>query len=141
MEIFLIVLLCVVIICPFGLAWYFWSRLRRHRRFMETAQITHGEVIALSSVETNNGYMVAPIMQYTVNRKAYEAKPDLLLQPKKVAVGQTLQIRYDPNNPEKIAVMPNGRDTTAQVYRIYAICMLLGGIAVLLTQYYIFFVD
>lgn len=63
-----------------------------------------------------------PVFEFTVNGKKYNASPDSYSSPCSYYEGQSYEIFYDPNNPDKI-YLPN--DSTVQIFTI--VFSVIGG--------------
>jgi hypothetical protein len=101
----------------------------RTRNFLGKAREAKGTVIEMvyrqnSSADSNSGGGYAPVYQFETEDKRRIVKQDgLATNPPRYQVGQTMDILYDPENPEKAYVN--------RWMNLYFVPALLGGLGLI----------
>lgn len=86
-----------------GIAFVVWMRTRE---FISKAQETKGIVIRmLSKRGSKGGIIYAPVFQFrTIDGRTIEVEESMYSKPPQFQEGQSVDILYDPQNPEKARV-------------------------------------
>ncbi len=101
-----------------GIAVFVWMRTRK---FINEAQETKGTVIRmLSKRGSKGGTIYAPVFQFrTIDGRTIEVEESLYSKPPQFQEGQSVDILYDPQNPEKARVK--------KWMNLYFVPVVLGG--------------
>jgi Protein of unknown function (DUF3592) len=86
-----------------GIAFVVWMRTRE---FISKAQETKGIVVRmLSKSGSKGGIIYAPVYQFrTIDGRTIEVEESIYSKPPQFQEGQSVDILYDPQNPEKARV-------------------------------------
>ena len=104
-----------------GAVWAYFSQQRK----MEGRVAVVGSVVELASQVTDNGHIICPVVEFTApSGGKIRFTSDFGSLPARHQVGQSVNVRYDPTDPQKAEI-----DSAMNLWLVPLILIFMGTIA------------
>ena len=108
-----------------GAVWAYFSQQRK----MEGRVAAVGTVVELASQVTDNGHIICPVVEFAApSGEKIRFTSDFGSLPARHQVGQSVNLRYDPTDPQKAEI-----DSAMSLWLVPLILVFMGVIACCLT--------
>jgi hypothetical protein len=105
----------------------------RQRRTLESRTAVTGTVVELASVQGRRGYIYCPVVEFTISSgQTIQFTSDFGSRPAGHRVGQTVNVRYDPADPQKAEI-----ESTLSTWFAPGILIFMGVIACCLSVVFV----
>lgn len=97
----------------------------KQRRSMESRAAATGTVVELAKTQGRRGYILCPVVEFTLSAgETIRFTSDFGSRPAGHQVGQQVNVRYDPSDPQKAEI-----ESTMSAWLVPAILVFMGAIA------------